>query len=66
MVTQSWIRQCLKIYKIPDEDIKFTEKTMETWSEELTAGWKKLSWSKDPETSGAINITICDRIDATQ
>ena len=31
MILQSWIINCLKIYKISDEVINFIEKTMKTW-----------------------------------
>ena len=42
MVPQSWIINCLKMDKISDEVINFIEKTMKTWSVELTAGGKSL------------------------
>ena len=42
MVPQSWIINCLKIYKISHEIISFIEKTMKNWRVELTAGGKKL------------------------
>ena len=38
MVAQSWIINCLKMYKISDEVTNFIEKTMKTWRVELTAG----------------------------
>ena len=41
MVLQSWITNCLKMYKISDEIIKFIEKTMKTWKVELIAGGGK-------------------------
>ena len=40
MVPQRWIVHGLKMYKIPDDDIQFIEKTMETWSVELRARGK--------------------------
>ena len=40
MFPQSWIINCLKMYKISDEVINFIEKTMKTWRVELTAGGK--------------------------
>ena len=46
MVPQSWIINCLKIYKILDELINFIEKTMKTWSVELTAGGRSLVEAK--------------------
>ena len=46
MVPQSLIINCLKMYKIPDEVIKFIEKTMKTWRVELTAGVKRLAEAK--------------------
>ena len=49
MVPQSWIINCVKIYKISDEVINFIKKTMKTWRVELTEGVKKLSWREDPE-----------------
>ena len=44
MVSQSWIINCLKMYKILDEVINFIEKTMNTWRVELTAGGR--SWTE--------------------
>ena len=38
MVTQSWIINCLKMYKISDEAINFIENAMKTWRVELTTG----------------------------
>ena len=38
MVQQSWILNCLKMYKISNEVINFIEKIMKTWRVELTAG----------------------------
>ena len=38
MVSQSWIINCLKMYKISHEVIEFIEKTKKTWRVELTAG----------------------------
>ena len=46
MVLQSWIINCLKMYKISDEVINFTKKTMKTWRVELTAGGRSLAESK--------------------
>ena len=43
MVPQRWIVHCVKMYKIPDEFIKFIEKTMETWRVELLAEQKSLA-----------------------
>ena len=43
MVPQSWIINCLKIYKILDEVINFIGKTMKTWRLESTAGGKSLA-----------------------
>ena len=43
MVPQSWIINCLKMYKISDEIINFIEKTMKTWREKLAAGGKSLA-----------------------
>ena len=43
MALQSWIINCLKIYKISDEVINFIEKTMTTWRVELTLGGKSLA-----------------------
>ena len=45
MVPQSWIINCLKMYKISHEFINFTKKTMKTLSVELTVGGS----SKDPK-----------------
>ena len=43
MVPQSWIINCLKMYKISHEAINFIEETMKTWRVELTAGGKSLA-----------------------
>ena len=43
MVPQIWIIDCLKIYKISSEFIKFIEKNIENWRFELTAGGKSLT-----------------------
>ena len=43
MVPQSWIINCLKMYKISDEVINFIKKTMKTWKVELTAGGRSLA-----------------------
>ena len=42
MVPQSWIINCLKMYKISHEIINFIEKNMKNWRVELTAGGKSL------------------------
>ena len=46
MVPQSWIINCLKMYKISDEVIKFLEKTRKTWRVEVTAGERSLAEAK--------------------
>ena len=46
MVPQNWIINCLKMYKISDQVITFIEKTMKTWSVELTAWGKSLAEAK--------------------
>ena len=46
MVPQSWIINCLKMYKISHEIINFIEKTMKNWRVELTAGEKSLAETK--------------------
>ena len=43
MVPKSWTFLYLKMYKIPDEVIKFIQKTMETWRVKLTVGGKNLA-----------------------
>ena len=40
MVPQSWIINCLKMYKISDEVLNIIETNMKTWRVELTAGGK--------------------------
>ena len=37
MVPQNWILNWVKMYKIPDQIVQFIEKTMQTWTVELTA-----------------------------
>ena len=46
MVPQSWIINCLKMYKISHEVINFIEKAMKTWRVELTAGGRSLPEAK--------------------
>ena len=46
MVPQSWIINCLKMYKISDEVINFIEKTMKTLRVELTPGERSLAETK--------------------
>ena len=46
MVPQSWIINCLKMYKISHETINFIEKTMKNWRVELKAGGKSLAETK--------------------
>ena len=46
MVPQSWIINCLKMYKMSDEVINLTEKSMKTWRVELTAEEKSLAEAK--------------------
>ena len=48
VVPQSWIINCLKMYKISHEVINFMEKTIKTWRVELTAGRRSL---QSPKTS---------------
>ena len=40
MIPQNWLIDCLKLYKIYGEVIKFMERTMKNWRLELTAGGK--------------------------
>ena len=46
MVPQSWIINCLKMYKILHEVINFIKKNMKNWIVELTAGGKSLAETK--------------------
>ena len=46
MVPQSWIINCLKMYKISHEVINLIEKNMKTWRVELTAGGRSLAEAK--------------------
>ena len=46
MFPNSWIINCLKMYKISHEVINFIEKTMQTWRVELTAGGRSLVEAK--------------------
>ena len=45
-VQQSWIINCLKMYKISNEVINFIKKTMKTWRVELTARGRSLVEAK--------------------
>ena len=46
MIPKSWIISCLKMYKISNEVINFTEKTMKTRKVELIAGGRRLTEPK--------------------
>ena len=46
MVPQSWMINCLKMYKISHEVINFIERHMKNWRVELTAGVKSLAETK--------------------
>ena len=46
MVPQSWIMNCIKMYKISDVVINFIEKTMKTWRVKLIAGGRSLAEAK--------------------
>ena len=46
MVPQSWIINCLKMYKISHEVINFIEITIKAWRVELTAGGRSLTEAK--------------------
>ena len=46
MVLQSWIINCLKMYKISHEVINFIDEIMKTWRVELTAGGRILAEAK--------------------
>ena len=46
MVPQSWIINCIKMYKISDEFINFIEKTMKIWRVELVAVGRSLAEAK--------------------
>ena len=47
MVSQNWIMDSLKMYKVSDEVIKFIENAMVNWRMELTAE-EKLCSSENP------------------
>ena len=49
MVPQSWIINCLKMYKISDEVINFIGKTMKTWIVKLTSRGKNLEKQRSKE-----------------
>ena len=46
MVLQSWITNCIKMYKISHEVINFIGKTMKIWRVEMTAGGRSLAEAK--------------------
>ena len=46
IVPQSWIINCLKMYKISHEVLNFIEKIMKTWRVELTARGRSLAEAK--------------------
>ena len=65
MVRQRGIINYLKMYKISDELINFTEKTMNTWKVEWIAGGKDSTQTKKYIPWGC-TITICNCDDITQ
>ena len=64
MVPQSWVIDCLKMYKISDEVTKFIEETMKNLRVELTAGRKCLTEVKIRRCP--ITNSICNSNDTTQ
>ena len=68
MVPQSWIIDCLKIYRIADKVIKFIEEIMKKLERGIDSRKKKFSWCENPEGyipgRWAITITICNNDDA--
>ena len=70
MVPQSWIINCIEMYRISDEVINFIEKTMETWRVELTTGGKSLAEAKIQrgifQGDALLTLHICNSNDATQ
>ena len=68
MVPQSWIIQCLKIYKISHEIINFIEKTMQTRRVELTVVERRLAETKTQKgilRKCTITFIIHNNYDAT-
>ena len=59
-VSQSWIIESLKMYKICDEVMKFNENTVESNSRQ------EKNPARDLSERCTINITICKSDDATQ
>ena len=72
MVSQTWIIECLKIYKISDKFINFIMEAMKNWKMELTTGEKTLAgvWKGDPKRNLPRQLTfattVYDNYDATQ
>ena len=70
MIPQSWIIECLKMYKLSDNVIKFITKAMEGWKVELTAGGQALAEVKNTKRHLPrrllITTTICYRNNASQ
>ena len=64
MVQQSWIINCLRIYKISHEVINFIEKTMKTWGMELKVRGRSLAEIKI-QRGCIITLTIHNSHDAT-
>ena len=63
-------KNCLKMYKISGEIIKFIKNTMENWIVELTIEGKSLTevniQRKIFQGDALFTITICNRDDVTQ
>ena len=70
MVPQRWIIDCLKMYKVSDEDIKFIENTIENWRVKVIAVGKSLAERENPEMNlpgrSAITDTFCNSDDTNQ
>ena len=69
MVPQSWIINCLEMFKISLEDINFIDKTMKTLRVELTAEGRRLAEAKIQrgivQRECSITLTIHNCHDAT-
>ena len=62
LVPQSWIINCLKIYKISLETINFIEKNHEKLESWINSRRKKLGWNKDPKRDFPRRCTITPTI----
>ena len=70
MVSYSWMIECLKMYEIFDQVLKFKTKAMKNWYMELTADGKTSARGENPgrhlPVRLALATNVCYNNDTTQ